>query len=113
MAGNVRALTKNELDFLNEKYSFELLDRYIIVSCKGLNRKVLHEIDKSFSLNSPVRKINISREAIDMWINNFKDECSLIDVQNAINSLIVTYQDISISDIKKVLKKNGTLINVI
>ena len=113
MAKNTKALTKDELEFLDSKYKFELIDKYIIVSCSGFDRKVLHEIDKPFSLNTSIKKLTITKEAIDFWIYKFKDNYSLIDVQNAINSLIVTYQDITLPEIELVLHRQNLLVKTI
>ena len=113
MAKNLKALTKSELDYLTEKYSFDILDNYIVVSCKGYDRKVLHDIDKAFSINTPVRKIQISELAIKMWRENFKANYNLLAVQNAISSLIVTYQDVSLEDVKKILVKGSSLITIV
>ena len=113
MAKNVRALTKDELDFLNSKYLFEYVQGYVVTSCAGFGRKVMHDINQGFSLNTPIRKIKITKDAIDFWINEFKDEYTLLDVQNAISSLIVTYQDISLDDIKTVLQRKDSLVKVI
>lgn len=113
MAKNLRALTKEELDFLNSKYEFTYIPNYIVTTCTGFGRKVLHDVNKSFSLNTPIRKIKITKEAIDFWVNEFRNEYTLLDVQNAISSLIVTYQDISLEDIKTALKRGDSLISII
>ena len=111
---NLKALNKEELDYLNDKYTFELLEnKYIVVHCKGYNRKVLHELDQSINLNTPIRRILINPETIRLWIENFKAEYSLLDVQNAINSLIITYQDVNLEDIKLQLLRGTTTIKTI
>lgn len=113
MAKNLRALSKTELDFLKEKYKFELFGDFIVTSCAGIDRKILHPINKSFAINTPIRKITISELAIKMWIEHFQSNYNLLEVQNAISSLIVTYQDISVEDVGKILAKGGTLITLV
>lgn len=104
VGNNTRALNSEELEFLNDRYSFELIDEYIVTKVKGYDRKVLHDIDKSFVLNTPIRKITITEEAIKYWIHHFrKMGRTLLDVQNAINSLIVTYQDVSKNEVENAL----------
>ena len=106
VSNNTRALSQAEIEYLNDRYSFELIGDYIITKVKGYDRKVLHDIDKSFVLNTPIRKISISKEAIDLWMNFFRlDGYTLIDVQNAISSLIVTYQDVTEPDVKSILDR--------
>ena len=41
------------------------------------------------------RRIKITKNAIDLWSEKYIDEYSLIEVQNAINTLIVTYQTVT------------------
>lgn len=113
MSKNLKALTKDELEFLNSKYKFKLMDNYVVVSCVGFDRKVLHEIDKPFTLTTPIRRITITPKAIKCWIEQFKDKYSLLEVQNSINTLIITYQDISIDDIKIILERNNSLIKIV
>lgn len=93
MARNLKMLTKDELDYINNNYSFELVGDYIIAKFNSYNRKILHSINEDFTLNTKARKITITAHAIKLWIEHFKDNYSLIDVQNAINTLIITYQN--------------------
>lgn len=114
MAKNLRALTDEELDFIDSNYVFEVLEnKYIIVSFKGYNRKVLHDIDKPFLINTSVRKVNISIEAINYWLEDFKDNYSLIEVQNAINVLIVLYQPVNKEEIEKQLKRRTSKVTTV
>lgn len=115
MAKNLRALTDEELDFIDSNYKFETLEgtnnkRYIIVSFNGYDRRVLHDFDKPFLINTSVRKVNISTDAINYWYNEFKDKYSLIEVQNAINVLIVLYQPVNSEEILKQLKRRTTKV---
>ena len=105
MAGNLKALTIDELKYFLDRYVITTAGNYIVVECKTLNRKTLHDLDKDFQLSTPVRKINISKQAIDIWVKDYIDTYSLIEVQNAINTLIITYQNVNDSQIKEQLKQ--------
>ena len=109
MAKNLRALTDEELKYINEKYTFEVFkDEYIIVKCQ--TRKTLHAIGKSFALSTPIRKVAISTTAIDMWLQLFVDKYSLIDVQNAISTLTITYQPINRETVENQIIRKTTEI---
>lgn len=95
MARNVKALNDLELHYIKTKYSFELQGDYIYVSYTEYNRKVVHSINENFILSTKVRKVTVTKDAIEQWIKYYKDDYSLIEVQNAINILIVTYQPVN------------------
>ena len=106
MAKNLRALTDSELRYMLDKYSFDVFeDKYIVVKC--LSRKTLHEIGKQFALSTPIRKVAISPLAIKMWLEQFRSEYSLIEVQNAISVLIITYQSVSPETVLKQMKRKS------
>lgn len=106
---NIRILTKAERDYFNKKYIFEIIDNKILVKVKDYNRITAHEISKNFSLNTKLRKLTISKEAIKLWSEKFYGKYSLIDVQNAINQLLITYQLPSEKEIEQQLNKNDDL----
>ena len=106
---NLRALTDEELLYLTQNYHFENLGKYIVVSFTGDSRKTktVHDSSEGFSISSKVRRINISKDAIDLWADGYDYEgYSLIEVQNAINTLIVTYQDLTKEGLDSQLKTN-------
>lgn len=105
MAGNLKALSVDELKYFLDRYDIKLLDDYILVTCKTLNRKTLHDLDKGFPLSTPIKKMNITKQAIELWKNDYKDSYSLIEVQNAINTLIITYQNVNDFQIREQLKR--------
>ena len=111
MKGNIKALTNDEMKFINEKYEFKLTDYGILVIANG--RKTLHERDQSFSLLLPLerRRIKITKMAIDLWSEKYIDKYSLIEVQNAINTLAVTSQSVAEYTIDEQLKFNHSKLN--
>lgn len=106
MKGNVKALTKDELRYILDRYEFKLVDGYVIVLTNG--RKTLHDATKGFSLLLPLerRRIKITKDAIDFWSEKYIDEYSLIEVQNAINTLIMTFQTVTQEHIAGQLERN-------
>lgn len=106
MAGNVKALTNDELKFVLSKYEFELLGDCVVV--KSNHRKTLHAKDESFSLLLPLerRRLKITKKAIDLWSTSFINEYSLVEVQNAINVLLVTSQPVKETTVSQELKRS-------
>lgn len=105
MAKNTRALTDDELKYINDNYLFELKDDLILVSFKGYNRKTVHSVHEPFSINAKPRLVKITQKAIDLWVNKYLKKYSLIEVQAAINRLTVTYQDLTDVEISQQLEK--------
>ena len=66
---------------------------------------------KSFSLLTPVRKLTITKKAIDIWRESYMDKYSLIEVQTAMNILIITYNDINKSQLDDELKRLRSKFN--
>lgn len=111
MPGNLRSLTLDELRYFNDRYTFSYVENYVLVHCTVLNKRTFHDINKSFSLKSPVRKLTISKEAIEIWKDNYINEYSLIEVQNAISNLLITYQDVNKNQLDRELKRIRSKIN--
>lgn len=101
---NIKLLTKDERQFFHDNYSFELQGNFILVKFKNYGRVVAHPINKQFSIVSKVRKITISVEAITLWIEKFKDsKYTVVDIQNAMNALIIGYQPTAYDEVKNQL----------
>lgn len=102
---NVRLLTKDERQFFHDNYTFELQGSFILIKFKNYGRVVAHSIDKQFSIVSKVRKITISVEAIKLWIEKFKNTSyTVVDIQNAMNALIIGYQPTAYDEVKNQLQ---------
>lgn len=116
MAKNLRALTDEELEYVNQEYIFDLIKdstgkQQIIVSTRSYpNRKTLHDVNNKFIISTKQRKVTISKEAIQLWINEYRPEYSLIEVQNAISTLIVTYQGLGKKVIDEQLERKSSRI---
>lgn len=100
---NIKLLTARQLDFFNDKYVIECDDENVYVTFKYYKRRTPHPINKPFDINSEVRKISFTVEAISLW-RKMKDKYTLFDVQQAVNICHVTYQDVNESNVRKALK---------
>lgn len=105
MAKNTKALNDIELHYIKTNYNFTLEGNYVYVSYNNYKRMVVHPISHNFVLSTKVRKITITVDAMKTWINKYKDKYSLIEVQNAINILVVTYQPITHENLELQLKR--------
>lgn len=106
---NIKILTDDELRYLKEKYYFEItqsLDgsKYIAVKTSTCNRKVLHDASKTFTINTAIKRVSITSEAVSYW--QLLPEYDLFTIQNTINILLITYQEISKDEIIKQIKIN-------
>ena len=110
---NAKILTDEELAFLNNRYAFEVTDDTILVKIQNYNRVTAHPIGVTFALNTKVRKVDITPDAVKIWDAHFKDKWSLFEVQNAINILIMTYQMPEINDINDQLVRGTAKIKVV
>lgn len=101
---NLKLLERNDLEIFVNKYEFTIHDKYVIVSVKTFNRPTLHDKNKSFAISCNNRKLIITPEAINLWENHFRDK-NLIEVQNALNTIILMYQSPNPQDVEKILNK--------
>ena len=104
---NLKLLTLEQLNELKRIYYFELdeLNKRILVCNTGYNRKTPHSINNHFTLNSKVRVIRVSKEAIKIWIE-LEQKCNLFDIQEVICILVFMLQEIDTTLVKKLLDKN-------
>lgn len=110
LANNCRALSKDELSFVNTKYEFWIDGDNVCVRCTNRTRITRHPKNKTFSVNIKyIRKITYSIVAIEMFERFQADDArkkhSLTDVQNAINVLRITYQPIDEEHVLALLSK--------
>lgn len=106
---NVKPLTEEQRIAFNKKYVFEydFKTDEIIVKFTNYGRITTHNSNKNFSINSNIRKITFTVDAINIWKELYVDKEtreSLIDVQNAANNLYVTYQEISLDSVKRFIR---------
>lgn len=105
---NVKLMTTVELNELKEKYSFELNNsNNILVKTKTNSRLTYHNINKPFRINIIGKRVVVfSKDAIDIWKDLYeKYNYSLLDVQNAVNKLYISFQEINKENVQKILSK--------
>lgn len=103
---NIKLLTPAQLDKLNEKYVFEVDGNDIIVKLRHYNRVTKHPKDKAFHINSKIRKVCFSLDAIELWlsIRDSHKNYTLFDVQQAVNTAYITYRPINVTNVLSILK---------
>lgn len=103
---NIKLLTPAQLDKLNEKYVFEVDENDIVVRLRHYNRVTKHPKDKAFHINSKIRKVSFSLDAIEIWlsIRETHKNYSLFDVQQAVNTAYITYRPIEVTNVLNILK---------
>jgi len=106
---NIRLLTKDERRYLNQKYSFDVENGNVLVKTINYGKVTKHPLDKPFVINTIVRKLTISVEALAIWSKDvykkLDNQFTLIDVQNVVNMLTVSYQEITSQAVISVLKE--------
>ena len=101
---NVKLLTNEQLSTLKKEYSFTLENNKIFVKTTSLNRIVCHDATKSFHINTKLRKISFTLLAINIWKELYNEYVvNLIDVQQAVNTLQITFQTIDKDSVIKIL----------
>lgn len=100
---NIRLLTKEELASFVDKYEFKVEGFFVWTTVKNFNRPTVHSINDSFSISCNDRKLTITPKAIELWMECFQDK-HLVEVQQAINTLILMYQSPQREDIDKILQ---------
>ena len=102
---NIRLLTKEERKFFKDNYKFAIKEDVILVTFNGYGRIVAHPLNEDFSISSKIRKIKITKEAISLWQKKFQNtDFNVVDVQNAMNALIISYQGTDFNDVKNQLE---------
>lgn len=114
-SNNTRVLTPEEYETYKTKYSFIVFEDNIAVKVKDYNRVTLHSFKETFSINAkPCRKMSFTPEAMSIWKQMLKSnpQTNLIDVQQAVNKLHITYQKITLENVKDILEGKDIKIKV-
>lgn len=109
---NIKLLTDDELEYFKSKYYFELDGDDVVVKLTNRDKFTRHNRYQSFSINcKELRKITFTADAIDIW-SKLMDTTpyTLVDVQQALNMLLLTYQEITLDSVLRVLIKGHVKI---
>lgn len=105
MKNHTNIFNDDLLQKINNTYDIYLDGDKIVVKGKiRINRKTYHSIYEKFKINfyREKRIIMVTPQAIEYWIK-MNQKVNLVNVQNAINILTVTYQDTTLDNVKKIL----------
>lgn len=111
---NIKLLDSYQLKYIKQRYHFtyDKEKDVVIVSIDNYNRSTIHSGSTTFCLNTKVRRISITAEMLDIW-KTLLCEPNLIDVQQAVNILYVTYQKVTVENVQKILQKNRIKLKTI
>lgn len=107
-ANNIKLLTDEQRCDFNKKYSFEYIDwsmhdTFIQVICNTFNRPTFHSLDDKFKLSCGTRNLTITPVAMKLK-RLIKTSHTLIDVQCAVNTLLSSNKEPTLTDLEKLLK---------
>lgn len=105
---NAKLLSDKEIEYLNDKFIFSVDENGdVVVENKYYNRRTVHDYQKTFSLNTRVRKITFNPEIIRIWkeFNTNGLKCTLFDVKQAVTKLYISYQELSDENIENSVKE--------
>lgn len=108
---NTKLLSPRQLDEMNEKFEFiydEPTDS-VLVKCRNYKKITPHPASQGFAINSKIRKVSFTTDSIQIW-KELKANYSLLDVQQTVNKLYLTYQPITKSSVENSLKTNNFTI---
>lgn len=104
---NLKMMDRQTVNKLNLKYIFaydEQSDSVIVGNYEN-SRETYHSCKQNFSINSrknPKRKFTISTISMDMWkqiLNRNEKEYTLLDIQNVVNLLQITEQQVTVDNV--------------
>lgn len=104
---HIRLMTEEQIALFEKEYWFDYDadNDEIIVHLYMMNRTTKHPGSESFSINSKIRKLTFSVEAIEIWkrLLDTTFKTTLFRVQQAVNIATVTYQPIELGVIKRLI----------
>lgn len=114
---NLKILTKEELDFINSKYTFWCDDTFIYHRPITRNYTSIHPKNKRFTLlMKGYKKLTFTTLAMSvfskMQTQSDTIKYSLVDIQNAINTCMILRQPVTEENILKVLQGNAKISEI-
>lgn len=109
---NIKLLTEEQLVKLDYQYMFDYNEknRQVVVKCRNYFKDTPHSIDEPFSVNSKIRKVTFTPEAMAIWIELRKEhKVNLLCVQQAVNMLQITFRDVSKTAVLETIKNTDYL----
>lgn len=117
VANNAKLLTDSQLAKFNDKYIFTFDEDFIIVSYTTSKKRTRHSTLCSFSIlaRDIGRKITITPKAMEIYktlLNCKIKDYTLIDVQQAINTLNLCFRTINFENVLQLLKQHGMQVKI-
>lgn len=103
---NTRIMDAKDLELFLNKYYFDIDEKYVYVKLKDYGRVTAHERGKSFFIQyRGLRKLTITPEAVEIWneLVEKQKKLNLIEVQQYVNILTLTYQKVNTASVKHML----------
>ena len=115
---NIKVLSDRDVQTLEDKFDIVANEELnlLLVSLKKYNKTTAHKLDETVSLNVlGLRRITFSPKMIKLWIEMIKDgnNISLFKVHQLVATLLSTYQDVTLENLKTLVTKNTTRIKEI
>lgn len=119
---NKKILSDHDLDFLESKYTitYNKESNMLFVSLNTCNKCTVHDLNKKLTMTvlsgCSVKRMTFSKEMIDLWmqLNESGDvQCSLFKMHQITTKLYLTYQDITLKNVKNLLNRGTTKIKEI
>lgn len=111
---NVKLISADDLKTMKEKYKFELdsSGNNILVKTNTNSRLTYHNSCKPFGINMVGKRVVVfSMDAISIWKELYSVyNYSLLEVQNAVNKLYITFQEITTENVQKILSEEDIKI---
>ncbi len=109
---NVKLISTDDLTAMKEKYEFELdsSGKSILVRTNTTSRLTYHNSDEPFRINIVGKRVVVfSVDAINIWKELYpKYNYSLLEIQNVVNKLYITFQEITTENVLKLLSEEDT-----
>lgn len=97
---NIKVLTKQERLYFLERYKFTKEGNTVFVQINNYRKVTAHKIEDGININSKVRRLKLSSEALKYWATYFENKYSPVEVQNAMNFLTISYKEINAASIE-------------
>lgn len=95
---------KDEIQKFNDLYDISIEGDNVVVKCKNYTRTRVHPKNEEFCINSKVKRITFTKDAIDFF-EKHQSKYTLIEVQNVVNILSISLQNITEENIKRILNR--------
>ena len=101
---NIKLLSRSDRFYLNQRYSFSVNGDYVLVKVSTCRKVTPYKKLTPIKIVTKVRVITISVKALTLWERAYIGRYSPIDIQNAINALVISSREASDEAIAEMLE---------